>query len=159
MSSSRWITLLISTIGAASLRAQAVPPSYAEYRVDAIVTRGLAAQAGIGGVTSAGPYARLSLDAAAGPSWRDGSAAMSGRIDALGRFLLDPFRESPVALSLGGGVSVPYRRGDVHLRPYLTAVVDIEGRRRGPVTPALQLGIGGGVRVGVVFRRSPLRWR
>ena len=82
--------------------------------------------------------------------------AASGRVDAIARFLLDPFREMPLGLSLGGGVSVPYASGDTATRPYLTAVVDIEGRRRGGLTPALQLGLGGGARVGLVLRTSML---
>jgi hypothetical protein len=45
------------------------------------------------------------------------------------------------------------------VRPYLTVVIDVEGRMRGPVTPALQVGLGGGTRVGVVLRASKARWR
>jgi hypothetical protein len=72
--------------------------------------------------------------------------------------LLDPFRETPVALSLGGGVSVPYVDGQ-RVRPYLTLVADLEGRKRGAITPAIQIGLGGGARVGVVLRTSVARWR
>jgi hypothetical protein len=68
-----------------------------------------------------------------------------------------PFRETPIGLSLGGGVSVPYVRGDTHLRPYLATVIDIEGHMRGRVTPAVQIGLGGGTRVGFVLRTSPSR--
>ena len=64
-----------------------------------------------------------------------------------------------MALSFGGGVSVPYTDGDPHVRPYLTVVIDVEGRMRGPVTPALQVGLGGGTRIGVVLRASKARWR
>ena len=80
-------------------------------------------------------------------------------MDAIGRFLLDPYREMPLGLSLGGGISVPVVRGDSQVRPYLTAVVDVEGRTRGPVTPAVQVGLGGGARVGVVMRLATGRWR
>jgi hypothetical protein len=38
-------------------------------------------------------------------------------------------------------------------------VIDVEGRVHGPVTPALQLGLGGGTRIGVVLRTSRARWR
>jgi len=138
--------------------AQQAPPRYLEYRLDGIVTRGGAVEAGLGAVIPMGTYTRLSLDGAAGPSWSHGTVSTAARVDAIGRFLLDPFRETPVAVSLGGGVSVPYvEHGRV--RPYLTAVVDVEGRRRKGVTPAVQLGVGGGARVGVVLRTSPVRWR
>jgi hypothetical protein len=135
------------------------PPRYAEYRADAIVGRGTAAQAGGGVSVPLGVYVRLAIDGAAGATWRDATTRASGRVDAIGRFLLDPFREVPVALSLGGGVSVPYVDGESRVRPYLVLVVDIEGRTRGPITPALQLGLGGGARVGLVLRTATGRWR
>ena len=148
--------LLTPAVAGAQLGAA---PMYAEYRTDAIVTRGLSAEAGGGVVIPADTYVRVSLDGAAGATWRDGAVRASGRVDAIGRFLLDPFREVPVGVSLGGGVSVPYVAGDARLRPYLTVVVDVEGRMRGGFTPAVQLGLGGGARIGVVLRRSPRRYR
>jgi hypothetical protein len=134
-------------------------PGYAEFRVDAIIARATAIQGGVGGVIPLGTYVRVGIDAAGGATVRDGSSRASGRIDAIGRFLLDPFREAPVGVSLGGGLSLQYVDGDKRVRPYLTAVVDIEGKRRGAITPALQLGLGGGTRVGVVLRPSQPRWR
>jgi hypothetical protein len=56
-------------------------------------------------------------------------------------------------------LSLPYTKGDTRTRPYLTAVIDVEGRQRGRFTPALQVGLGGGTRVGVVIRSSATRWR
>jgi hypothetical protein len=134
------------------------PPGYLEYRADAIIARAATAEAGLGAVMPLGAYVRVSLDGAAGASWRNAAFHPSGRIDAVGRFLLDPFRETPVALSLGGGVSVPYVDGQ-RVRPYLTLVADLEGRKRGAITPAIQIGLGGGARVGVVLRTSVPRWR
>jgi hypothetical protein len=153
------VVVVAVCVTARTVGAQTVPPRYVEYRADGIVTRGFLAQAGLGVVIPAGVYARMSIDAAAGPAWSGGAVNPSGRVDAVGRFLLDPFRETPVAVSLGGGVSVPYSRGDAHVRPYLTAVIDVEGRKRGALTPAVQVGLGGGARIGVVLRRSPGRWR
>jgi hypothetical protein len=117
------------------------------------------AQAGVGAVIPLGTYVRFGIDAAGGATFRDGSSRASGRVDAIARFLLDPFREAPLGLSLGGGLSLAYADGDNRVRPYLTVVVDIEGRRRGSITPALQVGLGGGARVGVVLRTSQPRWR
>jgi hypothetical protein len=152
--------LAMLVLGAGVARAQNNPPTYAEYRADAIVGRATTAQLGAGVVIPGGVYGRLSVDGAAGATWRDGGTHASGRVDLIGRFLLDPFREAPVGVSLGAGVSVPYVAGDAHVRPYLTFVADIEGRRsRGGLTPALQLGLGGGARVGLVIRRSVSRWR
>jgi len=139
--------------------AQNVPPPYAEYRADGIFGHGTSAQGGVGASIPLGIYVRLGVDAAAGAAWRDQTTRASGRVDVIGRFLLDPFRETPVGLSFGGGVSLPYTDGDARVRPYLTVVIDVEGRMHGPVTPALQVGLGGGTRVGVVLRASKARWR
>jgi hypothetical protein len=130
-----------------------IPPPYAEYRVDAIMGRGTAVQGGAGVTIPLGIYVRLGLTGALGATEHAGDASLSGRTDAIARFLFDPLRETPYALSLGGGVSVPYERGR-RVRPYLTAVADIEGRRRGRFTPAVQFGLGGGARVGFVLRAS-----
>lgn len=143
----------------AEAQAAASPPVYAEYRVDALIARATSVEAGVGLVFPMGTYVRLGIDAAGGATWRDNVARASGRIDAIGRFLLDPFREAPVGVSLGGGLSLPYVDGNTRVRPYLTAVVDIEGRMRGRLTPALQVGLGGGTRLGVVLRSSTARWR
>jgi hypothetical protein len=150
--------VLLARVGVAAAQLQD-PPKYMEYRADVIAGRGAAAEGGLGAVVPLGVYVRLGLDAAAGATLRDGTARASGRVDAIGRFLLDPFRESPFGLSLGGGLSLPYTKGDTRTRPYLTAVIDVEGRQRGRFTPALQVGLGGGTRVGVVIRSSATRWR
>ena len=141
-----------------SLGAQVAPASYPELRVDAINGRGNTIQAGGGLTIPAGIYVRAAMDVAAGATWHDGSAHASGRGDVIARFSLDPLRESPLGLSLGGGISVPVIEGD-RVRPYATIVVDLEGRRRGTWTPAVQLGLGGGVRLGLAIRHSPPRWR
>lgn len=152
--------LMICGLSAAGrLGAQNAPPQYAEFRGDVIAGNGTTTQAGAGLVVPLDIYVRLGLDAAVGSTWRDGVARGSGRVDGIARFLLDPFREVPLGLSLGGGLSVPYVVGDRRVRPYLTAVIDVEGRMRGPITPAIEVGLGGGTRVGVVLRASPRRWR
>jgi hypothetical protein len=160
LSHSRVLLFGVLVIAASAVGGQ-VPstPSYAEFRLDAIVASATSIEGGVGGVIPLGTYVRLGIDAAGGATIRDGSSRASGRIDAIGRFLLDPFREAPVGVSVGGGLSLPYVDGDKRVRPYLTAVLDIEGRRRGAITPALQLGLGGGTRVGVVLRTSQPRWR
>jgi hypothetical protein len=135
------------------------PAHYTEYRGDAIVARGTTAQLGAGEVVPIGFYVRFSVDGAAGATWRDGATHASGRVDALARFIFDPLREVPVGLSLGGGLTVPYVSGDKRVRPLIAAVIDVEGRMHGPITPAIQIGLGGGARVGFVLRTSALRWR
>jgi hypothetical protein len=145
-------------LGALPLRGQLAPQRYAEYRVDAISGRGNTVQGGGGVTVPEGIYVRLAVVGALGTTWRDGAAHASGRGDVIARFSLDPLRESPLGLSLGGGVSVPIVEGD-RVRPYATVVIDLEGRMRGHWTPAVQLGLGGGTRLGVALRASPPRWR
>src|SRR5262249_14210515 len=121
--------------------AQVPVPAYLEYRGDALIGSGTTAQAGMGAVFVMGTYVRTSIDAAGGATWRDGDTRASGRADVIARFLLDPFRESRLGLSLGGGLSVPYVRDEAHVRPFLTAVIDVEGRMHQQITPALQVGL------------------
>lgn len=150
------LALLVSSVAAAQ---QQPSRPYPEYRADAIIARGSAAQLGGGIVLPLGVYMRLGVDAAAGATWRYGETFGSGRVDAIARFLLDPFRESRFGVSLGGGVSAPFGSAEPSQPPYLTAVIDVEWPRRGGLTPALQVGLGGGTRIGLVLRQSPLQWR
>ena len=147
------VALAATLAGAAPLAAQTALHPYAETRVDAILGSVPAAQAGAGVVFPLGYYVRLGTTIAGGVSRVDGSAVPGGRGDVILRFLLDPFRESGWGLSLGGGASVRWddRCG---WRPYLAVVTDLETPRRGGVTPAFQLGLGGGARLGVALRWS-----
>jgi hypothetical protein len=154
----RSLAILLAAALPAALAAQQEPSTYPELRADAFFANGATVQGGAGIVVPAGVYVRVGLDGAAGGSWREGSSSASGRIDVVARFLLDPLRETSVAFSFGGGLSAPIDR-DGFRTPYLTVVMDVEGRRRGGFTPALEVGLAGGARVGFVLRRSPPRWR
>jgi hypothetical protein len=159
MKPSRTLAAFIAGIVASSAAAaQNAPVSYPELRVDAINGRGNTLQAGGGITVPAGIYVRVAFDVAGGSTWRDGAAHASGRGDVIARFTLDPLREVPLGLSLGGGVSVPVIEGD-RVRPYATVVADLDGRRHGSWTPAVQVGLGGGVRIGFAIRASAPRWR
>ena len=147
---------------APSARAQAPegPPS-PELRVDAIVANHrTSVQGGAGIQIPAGYYTRIGIDGAVGADFTNGNqSSLSGRVDAVARFLFDPFRQSRWALSAGGGVSLRAREGDI-VRPYLLAVIDLEApRTAGGLSPAIQLGLGGGIRLGLVVRWSDLRIR
>jgi hypothetical protein len=140
------------------------PTIHPETRLDVIVGHQPAVQLGAGVQIPMGYYVRVGLDAAIGVATNDREALpgspdsppgpLDGRADLLVRFLLDPFRQSPWGLSLGGGLSARAEPGD-HVRPRLLAAVDFEGRRstRG-IVPAIQVGVGGGVRLGVLLRRG-----
>ena len=138
--------------------AQQEPTAYPELRADAIFGGRSTVQGGVGVVAPLGVYVRFDVDGALGTSWHDGTSSGVGRVDAVARFLLDPLRENDLGFSVGGGLSTPIT-GDGFRTPYLSLVIDVEGRRRAGWTPGVELGLGGGARIGFVLRRSPPRWR
>jgi len=154
----RPLAILAVAVLPAAVAAQQAPLVYSEFRADAIIATGTTVQGAAGVVFPAGVYVRVGLDAGVGSTWREASSFTTGRVDLIARFLLDPLRETGLGFSAGGGLSAPIGR-DGFTTPYLTIVVDVEGRRRGGFTPALEVGLGGGARIGFVLRRSPPRWR
>jgi hypothetical protein len=143
-----------------------LPTAQPELRADLIAHRDQTVlQVGGGVEIPAGYYVRVGVLGAVGPrvisgsSLRDGLPAMGGRVDVLARFLLDPFRQTRWGLSAGGGLSLRADPGGP-VRPQLLVAVDLEGRRsaRG-VSPAFQVGLGGGLRVGGVLRWGTTRTR
>ena len=136
------------------------PPRIAPaLRVDGFVARGRAVHAGIGLGVRLGTYAHLDVTGAAGMGnapGADADARTSGRVEVLGRFALDPFEQFRRGPYAGAGLAVRLDEG-ARRRVHLTAVVGVEGRPASRWRPALELGFGGGVRVGAVFRRSGRR--
>ncbi|HET7190074.1 MAG TPA: hypothetical protein VFI52_18105 [Gemmatimonadaceae bacterium] len=129
-----------------------------EVRGDVILGRHAAVQLGVGVQIPAGYYVRVGVDGAVGVRIDESSLStrhpLDGRLDVLARFLLDPFRQTSYGLSLGGGMSLRAEQGD-RVRPVLLVAVDVEGRRsRRGLVPAMQVGLGGGTRIGVVLRRG-----
>ena len=134
-----------------------------ELRADVITGRQSAVQVGGGVQVPAGPYARFGIigaiglrlheDLGAGADSR-GTRNPDARLDFLGRFLLDPYRQSPFGLSVGAGLSLRAEPDD-RVRPLLLVAADLEGREMGGGwTPALQVGLGGGARFGLLFRHG-----
>lgn len=151
------LAALLLAGGAACAAAQHIAPR-PEVRLDVLGASPYSLQLGGGVNLGAGYYQRVELDAAAGALRRAGALKGTGRVDALMRLLLDPFGRQRWALSLAGGVSVRYEAGD-KVRPYLAGALDFEGPVHHGMRVAYQLGFGGGIRVGVVLRRSPSIWR
>ena len=135
-----------------------VPHVAPEVRADLLVGRQPAVQMGGGLQIPVGYYVRVGVVGAAGVRLDDaasrGSAGRAdARVDLLARFLLDPFRQSRYGLSVGGGTSVRAEPGN-RARPLLLVAVDVEGRRsRSGFAPALQVALGGGLRLGFVPNR------
>jgi hypothetical protein len=134
-------------------------PTTHEVRVDAIVARHPAIEAGGSLILPAGLYGRTTVTVAGGFVDRDSGSNAVGRIEAVSRFLLDPFREEPYGLSVGAGVGVTNFAAASKWKPYLAAVIDLELSQTSGWIPALQLGLGDGARLGIILRSGTGRWR
>jgi hypothetical protein len=134
----------------AAQRADAARPRQLAWRADAMV-RGdhTTLHGGVGIGVPLSTYVRLETVAAAGALLGSGASA---RVDALARFVLDPFRQLARGPYAAAGVSV--RREAERTRGDLVALLGVEGRGRQGYVPAVELGLGGGVRLGVVFRQA-----
>jgi len=149
------VSLMAMPLGAASSQAaRRDRRASVEGRVDAILASPAAVHAGLGVTTPLGVYVRSGLVAALGAS-EDG---ISGRVDFINRFHLDPFRESRWAPYAGGGVSVRFD-DNRRERPYLMVFAGIDGPPTGGVTVSFEAGFGGGGRIGAILRRSAARRR
>jgi hypothetical protein len=149
--------LALATLGgAATASAQRPAPSSAqqpgtrfEIRVDHHFTGIRSTEGGVGAFAPMGTYVRVGAVLAAGASREPSGSRRTARGEGALRFQLDPFRERRIGVSVGGGVVARWAEDD-KLRPYLLALVDLEGRGRR--SPAVQLALGGGLRVGVILR-------
>jgi hypothetical protein len=129
------------------------PPVQFEARVDALGGPPAGAQAGIGANVAIGYYIRLGVDASAGASSRGSAAVASGRVDVVSRYLLDPFHEFRWGPYAGGGFSAKWDRFGER-RGFVLLVVGVEGPVHAGWRTAVEAGLGGGARLGVVFRRA-----
>jgi hypothetical protein len=135
-----------------SLAAQQPPAQRSfdpEGRIDVIIARHTDVQGGIGFVVPLGYYVRSGLTTAAGAN-NDGASA---RVDLLTRFHLDPFREHKWGPYAGGGISARFEKRS-EWKPYLLAFFGLDGPVSGGVVPAIELGLGGGARIGGILRRA-----
>ena len=137
--------------GGASNAAAAMPQW--ERRIEVAPTPAVGLAAGLGVNARAGYYARVGVHAAAGLARRGDGVVGVQRLEAVSRFLFDPFGEFPRGLYGGGGFAVRHAPGDP-LRGDLVVVVGMEGplgtRRR---IPAVELALGGGARLTLVYRQ------
>ena len=152
------LIVALAAARAASACAQGLPVTK-ELRLDALIGNRPAVEVGASLIVPGGVYSRTALTAATGVAWRAGTSESATRVEVVSRFLLDPFRESPYGLSIGGGLGITNAPVGSRWRPYLALVVDLEGARSGGLTPAVQLGLGGGARLGIVLRSGVDRWR
>jgi hypothetical protein len=146
-------------------RGQERAPIRPEVRIDATSADVQRLELGTGVAIPMGTYVRVALLAGGGLARddRNGSRAYGDRVaaaraDIVARFRLDPFHQSLHGLYSGGGVSYLASKGE-RGRVYVTLLAGLELRDRGHIAPAIELGLGGGVRLGIALRRATPRWR
>ncbi|MEO8908933.1 MAG: hypothetical protein ABI408_01730 [Gemmatimonadaceae bacterium] len=146
----------VASLGGARLSAQNGPqPLQSEIRVDGLFARSSAVEAGFGLSIPSGIYVRNGIVVGLGA----GRHGADGRTDFVTRFSFDPFRQSRWALYGGGGISGRYRPStDGGSHAYLLVFLGMEGPlplgQSAGWVPAVEVGLGGGARVGFVLRRG-----
>ena len=126
-----------------------------EGRLDAIFARSTGVEAAYGFTVPVGIYVRSGLVAGIGA----GRHGVEGRTDFISRFSFDPFRQTRWAPYAGAGLSGRYRSNlDEGDRAYLLVFLGVEGPlplgELSGWVPALEVGLGGGTRVGLILRRG-----
>jgi hypothetical protein len=146
------LAFIVPVIGSGQGRPQ---PVQHELRLDGLFAEGSAVHAGYGVSVPAGLYVRTGLVLGAGA----GRHGLEGRSDLIGRFSFDPLRQSRWGPYGGAGVSARFNSTADHgAKAYLLFFLGVEGplpagRTRGWV-PAIEVGLGGGARIGIVMRRG-----
>jgi hypothetical protein len=123
----------------AALPTAAAQTVQAEARVEAIGPRPFVYLPAVALGVPTGRYVRTSVGTTLGDP---------RRIDVLARFTFDPYRERPLALSVGGGISV------LRDATFLAIVADLEGPTLRRLVPFVQAGLGGGPRFAAGIRQA-----
>ena len=152
--------MLILSLGLATRpgagQAQAVQQRIqSEVRLDGIFSRSAGVEAAYGFTVPVGIYVRSGFVAGVGL----GRHGAEGRTDFISRFSFDPFRQTRWAPYAGAGLSGRYRSElDGGARAYLMVFLGVEGPlplgELSGWVPALEVGLGGGARIGLILRRG-----
>ena len=136
-------------IASAQTQQVAVAVSYIpSLRLDVLGGNPTALQAGAGIAFPFSNYFSVGATVGAGIS----STGFSGRGDAYGQFSLDPYHQYEWEPYVGGGVTVRGDGGGPGTRTYLLGFIGANGPSTGSIAPGVELGFGGGVRLGVTMR-------
>ncbi len=127
-----------------------------ELRADALAGPPAGGQLGFGANVAADSYVRVGIDLAGGLAASGGGAVSTARADFITRYLFDPFKEISWGPYAGGGFSAQWdRRADSNnWRGDLLVVIGVEGPAHSGWRTSIELGLGGGARLGVVLRRA-----
>ena len=122
-------------------------------RADAILAREAAGHLAAGLSLPVARYVRVDLTVGGGIGERPaGGTRGAGRADLLGRFVLDPEFTREWAMYGAAGVGVIAAGGTT--RELLLVALGAEGPRWGGAVPFAEVGLGGGIRLGVGVRRA-----
>ncbi len=154
-----WLPLMGASIGA---QATTSDPRHVplrpqlELRAEGVAAESPGAIGSVGVNVRAGWYVRVGAALGGGARWiHDGPTVGQVRADATVRFLLDPFAERRRGLYGGVGVSAAQLGAGLGAQPpVLLLLAGIEGQPRKGRAWALELGLGGGLRVALVRRSS-----
>jgi len=154
------ILLLVSVAIARPARSQdAAPRVLPELRADAIVAHATAAQLGAGAFYALTGNFWLGADLAGGiVVGDDRRGRASARADVEGRIHFDTGLSPRWMPYLLGGISERVG-GRARGMLYALAGIGVQGPTTHRVVPAVELGLGGGVRVGVVLQPGTSRGR
>ena len=150
------IGVLVTAIFPVIARTQTLQlPLQTEARLDGIFATASAVHAGLGLSVPTGIYLRTGVVGGVGA----GKGGADGRLDIVGRFTLDPFRQSRWAPYAGAGLSQRFRTDDngghgAFLLIYLGVEGPLPHGEQNGWAPALELGLGGGARIGFIMRRG-----
>ena len=145
--------VLAQVAPSAGLPVRPAPRVLPELRLDAIAGSRDQLHLGAGAIVRLGTYARGVLITGGGVARVDDETHGSARAEGLVRFLLDPLRERRWGIYGGAGVGASWIDGDGWRTP-LVVVLGVEGRNSGGHAFAAELGLGGGVRLALVVRRT-----
>jgi hypothetical protein len=152
------LTLLAAAVAEAQgpVQRRAEPRVRPELRVDYVAAPD-GVQIGAGAAVRMSTYVRVGAIAGVGPHFSDAVERFGWRADIFGRFQLDPFRERRWAPYAAAGVSI--RGAGSESDEFLMALVGLEGPLARGWSPAIEVGLGGGFRAGLVMRRGGGRYR
>ena len=140
---------IFTSTAAAQAQQVAVAVTYVpSLRLDVLGGNPTALQAGAGLDVPFSNYFSIGAAVGAGIS----STGFSGRVDGFGKFSLDPYHQSEWEPYIGGGVTVRGDGGGPGTRTYLLGFIGANGPSTGRIAPGVELGFGGGVRLGVTLR-------
>lgn len=138
--------------------AQGRPRPVVVARLDGTSSSAPRLEGSLGAAVPLGTYARVHLTAGGGAARSRGETYPAARADLIGRFLLDPLKQSARGFYFGGGLSWLSRRGEPG-RAWLALVAGMELPAVGGAVPGVEIGLGGGARAGIVVRRGMPNWR